>query len=110
MDNNKMMDLVFGTNNFNGLLSKGVQNFFLNGKNFTLAEVWVGVHSGGNGKVWMECSVLHWGEGIETPYRLVKTEDGVLKAEWSDKWEAWMPDYQHRPTPKELGEEYDRGF
>ena len=89
----EMMNLVFGTNNFNGLLSKGVQNFYLDGKNFFLAEVWMGVHSGGNGKVWMEASILHWGDGIEKPYREVKTEDGWRKAFWNEHFEAWMPEW-----------------
>ena len=93
----KMMDLVFGTNNFNGLLSKGVQNFFLNGKSFTLAEVWMGVHSGGNGKVWMESSVLHWGSDVEVPYRVIKAEEGYFVAYWDDHFEAWMPDWS-RPV------------
>lgn len=100
----KMMDLVFGTNNFDGLLAKGVQTFFLNGKNFFLAEVWTGVHSGGNGKTWMRASVLHWGYEVEIPYRLVQTEDGWRKAFWDERFEAWMPDWQ---TPVEVDEDED---
>lgn len=101
---NEMANVVFGTNNFDGLLSKGVQTFFLNGENFFLAEVWTGVHSGGNGKTWMKASILHWGYEVETPYRLVQTEDGWRKAVWDDHFEAWMPDWN---TPVEVDEDED---
>ena len=103
MDNKLSKDLAvaFGTNNFDGLLSKGVQTFFLDGRTFTLAEVWVGIHESGTGKMWMETDYLHWGGEIEIPFRLVKTEAGWRKAEWNDHFGAWMPDWN---TPVKVDE------
>jgi hypothetical protein len=49
----------------------------------------------------MKASILHWGSDVETPYRLVETEDGWRKATWDDHFEAWMPDWQTPVNPDE---------
>ena len=89
---------VFGTNMENGLLAKGVQDFFLNGESFTLATVFVGYNDATTGRRWMETDYLHWGSeedgsNIEKPYRMVNTDCGWKKAFWNDHFEAWMPEW-----------------
>lgn len=87
---------VFGTNMEDGLLAKGVQDFFINGENFTLASVFVGYNDATTGRRWMKTDYLHWGSeddgtDIEKPYRMVETDCGLKKAFWDDHFEAWMP-------------------
>lgn len=76
---------------FNGMGEKVITLFF-DGRRITLCAVFVGFHESEDGIEYMECSNLFW-RGQDTPYREIKTPDGIFKGYYNTHWEAWLIDY-----------------